>query len=556
MKLRLGPDTPVDMPTICLYTDCKTRATYGPPGAREKLYCVTHKDADHVDVMNKRCRSDGCMKLPVYGPPGAKKGLYCATHKDADHVDVKAKRCQRDGCDKIPVYGPPGAKKGLYCVTHKGADHVDVAHKRCLGDGCMKRPNYGPPGAREKLYCVTHKGTDHVDVAHKRCLGDGCMKLPVYGPPGTKERLYCNTHKGADHVDVKAKRCQRDGCDKIPVYGPPGTKKGLYCSTHKGVDHVNVKTKRCQRDGCDKIPAYGPPGTKERLYCVTHKGADHVDVMNKRCLSSGCMKHARYGLPGTEPDRCREHVGTGMIIYPRKRCDSCLGLGIWGASAAAATRRCEAHRRPDDKNLVEGHCASCGLEAMRGKDGICRDCGEYVEVKRQFLTKQRAVKAALEAEFKIDSYDRMLDGGLCSRRRPDFVIDGTYRQIVIEVDEHQHQRSRDYSETCEHARMWDIAQALGMPTTFVRFNPDPYKDAAGQRRDPPASQRHKVLLGWVRALMERQPQPGCFASAMYLYYDGFGTPESAVDEALECPLGLGADPDALAPLVGTLSLQA
>jgi hypothetical protein len=33
-----------------------------------------------------------------------------------------------------------------------------------------------------------------------------------------------------------------------------------------------------------------------------------------------------------------------------------------------------------------------------------------------------------------------------------------------------------------------------------------------------------------------------------------GCPESAVDEALECPLG--ADPDALAPLVGALSLEA
>jgi hypothetical protein len=37
--------------------------------------------------------------------------------------------------------------------------------------------------------------------------------------------------------------------------------------------------------------------------------------------------------------------------------------------------------------------------------------------------------------------------------------------------------------------------------------------------------------------MERQPQLGCFASAMYLYYDGFGVPESAVDEALECRSG-------------------
>jgi hypothetical protein len=106
-----------------------------------------------------------------------------------------------------------------------------------------------------------------------------------------------------------------------------------------------------------------------------------------------------------------------MIIHPRRRCELCLELGVWGRNAVAKERRCDAHREPADKNLIEGRCASCGLESVLDKEAICGICGEIGKVKRAYLEKQRRVAEILGREFTIESYDKMLDGGVCSRKR-------------------------------------------------------------------------------------------------------------------------------------------
>ena len=80
---------------------------------------------------------------------------------------------------------------------------------------------------------------------------------------------------------------------------------------------------------------------------------------------------------------------------------------------------------------------------------------ESIPIEAAVLSEERCYRrsgaiggAVLSEEFKIESYDKMLDGGICSRKRPDFVIDGLYRKLVIEVDEHRHRRSADYSDEC------------------------------------------------------------------------------------------------------------
>jgi hypothetical protein len=169
------------------------------------------------------------------------------------------------------------------------------------------------------------------------------------------------------------------------------------------------------------------------------------------------------------------------------------------------------------------------------KAAICQLCGEAGKVKRAFLEKQRRTAEVLGREFAIESYDRMLDGGACSRRRPDFVIDGAYHKIVVEVDEYQHRRGLAYGPDCEVRRMWDIAQALGMPTVFVRYNPDPYRTPDGQHADPALAAREAALISWVKTLQGREPSGSSFATAIYLYYDGFTRPEDATEEGLPDP---------------------
>jgi hypothetical protein len=48
--------------------------------------------------------------------------------------------------------------------------------------------------------------------------------------------------------------------------------------------------------------------------------------------------------------------------------------------------------------------------------------------------------------------------------------------------------------------MWDIAQALGSPTVFIRYNPDQYRDSEGQRVDPALSVREAALISWAKTL--------------------------------------------------------
>ncbi len=55
---------------------------------------------------------------------------------------------------------------------------------------------------------------------------------------------------------------------------------------------------------------------------------------------------------------------------------------------------------------------------------------------------------------------------------PDIRIDCGHYHLIIEVDEHKH-RGANYK--CDEARMYDIIAKLGLPTIFIRYNPDSKK---------------------------------------------------------------------------------
>jgi hypothetical protein len=86
------------------------------------------------------------------------------------------------------------------------------------------------------------------------------------------------------------------------------------------------------------------------------------------------------------------------------------------------------------------------------------------------LAKQLRVKNILEENnILYEAYDSIVGDQGCSKKRPDFVIDAGTHKVVLEVDEYQHKKG-EYN--CEVKRMRDITQALGIPTLFIRYNPD------------------------------------------------------------------------------------
>lgn len=67
--------------------------------------------------------------------------------------------------------------------------------------------------------------------------------------------------------------------------------------------------------------------------------------------------------------------------------------------------------------------------------------------------------------------------GGCSQRRPDLFLDCGTHSLIIEIDEDQHSEYK-----CEDKRVMQIFTDLGSrPLVVLRFNPDKYTNAEGQR---------------------------------------------------------------------------
>jgi hypothetical protein len=135
---------------------------------------------------------------------------------------------------------------------------------------------------------------------------------------------------------------------------------------------------------------------------------------------------------------------------------------------------------------------------------------------RYVKTKETKVKLWLDnSNIVYESYDKPIEGGVCIKSRPDFILDAGTHIVVLEVDENQH---KGYPCECEQIRMVNISQAFGIATVFIRYNPDEFRDINNKKCDPSDIIRKNTLLEYIRFAMETIPSNFC--EAIYLYYDG------------------------------------
>ena len=273
----------------------------------------------------------------------------------------------------------------------------------------------------------------------------------------------------------------------------------------------DVKNKRCAHDGCNKInPVFNVPGSTTGLYCAEHKKDGMVDVKNKRCANNGCETLCNFGFPGRAKTHCKQHIQPGMIVNPKRKCSTCKEPAIYGVGVPI---RCENHKEPDDINHVERRCVSCSLTMILNKDDKCQYCDPN-EFNKTRLAKQNRVKQWLDAnDIKYDSCDRRIEHGQCFDYRPDFIFDCGTHMVVLEVDENQH---KERAELCECVRMVNIFQSFGMPTKFVRYNPDPYR-INKLKKDPPFGTRMNLLKEHLRYAFDDPPVAPL--SVKHLYFD-------------------------------------
>jgi hypothetical protein len=115
-------------------------------------------------------------------------------------------------------------------------------------------------------------------------------------------------------------------------------------------------------------------------------------------------------------------------------------------------------------------------------------------------------------------YDKQLPDQQCSRARPDVLFLLPHRKLIVECDENSHKAER---YNCEAKRMSNLASAGDiLPTVFIRFNPDLYRDPEGLKRKIKMEDRLQVLKQEIDHWLPTETIQQDFITVVYLYYDG------------------------------------
>jgi hypothetical protein len=114
-------------------------------------------------------------------------------------------------------------------------------------------------------------------------------------------------------------------------------------------------------------------------------------------------------------------------------------------------------------------------------------------------------------------YDQRLPDQNCSKSRPDALFPLLHRKLIMECDENSH-KAATYS--CDAERMSDLAAAGEvLPTVFIRYNPDRYRNPKGVTVKIPTEKRLATLKKEIDEWISVEKQQEHFITVVYLYYD-------------------------------------
>ncbi len=398
---------------VCITENCKERAIYCILSNTKPLYCAKCKKEGMVLAKKiKKCNEELCSTFPLYNINGQKKGLYCNNHKKENMINVAHKKCLE--CNKIPVFNFKNNKTGIYCAEHKKENMIDITIKICIEKNCTKNAYYNVPNNKTKLYCLEHKKENMISTK-SRCLEENCLISPIFNYIGCKSGIYCTKHKKENMYDVVTKNCINDNCLKKAYYCYIDDKKKklkpLYCNEHKKENMYNIKYDLCNENDCKNIAFYNFKNENKMLYCFKHRKNNMFNLKIKLCKNKIC-------------DNCSNSRYDGY-------CSKCFFI-----------------LNPDSKKTI------------------------YAKFRENNIT-DYLKNNITENNYKKMVFDKLIEGGK-SYRRPDILIDKENYYIIIEIDEHQHNK---YEKDNEKKRIKDIAEDLNNKNIiFIRFNPDSYID--------------------------------------------------------------------------------
>ncbi|MCK9607869.1 MAG: hypothetical protein M0R33_15605 [Methylomonas sp.] len=400
----------------------------------------------------------------------------------------------------------------------------DIASQRCDYPGCVKHPNFGKPGDKCPNKCKTHATAAMVDLRGRLCDFPGCTKHPNFGHPGNKRPTKCKRHADALMINTTCKHCNFPGCTTVPSFGLITDKRPTKCKLHADASMLDIVSRHCDFQGCTTQSHFGLISDKHPTRCQVHADAKMIDISSAYCISPECATMATFNFRGIRPQYCAKHRKLGMVYKPTKRCDDChRNLAEYGDPKSEVPIHCELHKLPIEVNFAQRICKLCKISFVLDEQGLCQFCGSGVQ--STHLVKQKEIEDYLKANLsetikqKWKSTDSMIDHGTCGKERPDFLFDADSHFVIIECDEHQHNA---YPCECEQARMINIANGLGMPTIFIRYNPDNYKYAAAcsASKRMTSKVRRDLLISALTDEMKRDITDIQPIEVIYVCYDG------------------------------------
>ncbi len=424
--------------------------------------------------------------------------------------------CIKENCKKRACFGNKH-EKTKFCKQHKEINMIDLKHKTCQFENCQLRPSFGNLGEKIK-FCKNHKDINMIDLTNrKKCKFKNCLSQPNFGNKGEKS-LFCSEHKEDDMIDLSHTKCQFIGCDLIPIFGNING-KAIFCKEHKEDNMIDLKHKTCQFLDCKTLPSFGLKGGKI-MFCKKHKEIDMIDLTHKICQVENCQKRACFGILSHSACNCSKHKKEGMIKNPTKQCNDkmCKKIARFGIKYPL---HCDQHKDDDEEDLTLQKCKKCNHIEICNKDQICFEyCINSDLFNKHIHVKEKEIIKLLQTHInqKFHSTDVIIDS-TCNLKRPDIVYETPSHFVAIEIDEDQH---KGYLKGCEISRMKEITQAIGMPTIFIRYNPDNYNDINNKKSKLIKKKKEELLITWIKHILKLPPTDETeFLRVVYLFYDKF-----------------------------------
>lgn len=400
-----------------------------------------------VDTENTEyaiCKTEGCNQKATHGFPSR---LYnpsaCESHVIYGHVRI---RCSKSGCEERVFFVVNGEPLCLGHVMHTAlfknttlldAEDPDVPFFKC--PICSKRTKYGKN--EKHLMCVSLStilsqltNIECRNVMHPMCEQcDGNPKVAYYKHNDTM-KLYCISC---------AKKSSKEVWTKLNY-------TGQYCCS------VCKKTKG---DKKDKIRDVCVCNGCAQEYEKIHENATLVSLRSP-CISGGregCSLDAHYGFEKGRPLSCATHKKSEMFNVTTKRCKTCT--------------------------ILLGYKNATSIERKHNMCFTCRRDTGNVSFPRfkEFMFIEKLKHEISKLYSNIRFHENVYRESLVKQTkkyRPDLLVILGEHNVIIEVDENQHNERDVCSEKFRLSAICQLSEENGRysKTSVCRINPDIHRN--------------------------------------------------------------------------------